>query len=54
MFDVFCSACERRQLVTPSQVLAIANDADGIHVVYRCGCGSTGVWDTGRRATAAA
>lgn len=54
MFDIFCDACERRQLVLPAQVLGIRNDANGIHVVFRCGCARVGVWDTGRSARQAA
>lgn len=50
MFDIFCTACERRQLVFPDQVLGIGNDADGIHMVFRCRCESVGVWHTGRSA----
>jgi hypothetical protein len=48
MFDVHCKACGRRRLVFPSQVLGVVNDADGIHVTYRCWCHAVGVWDTGR------
>ncbi len=54
MFDVHCSTCSRRQLVFPGQVLGIVNDDRGIHVLFRCACGTTGVWDTGRRPSAAA
>lgn len=54
MFDVFCNDCSRRQLVFPSQVLGVVNDENGIHVVFRCGRGHVGVWDTGRAAAAAA
>lgn len=49
MFDVFCTACSRRQLIFPGQVLGIVNDGAGIHVVFRCGCRQTSVWHTGRR-----
>ena len=54
MFDVFCTACSRRQLVFPGQVLGIKNDESGIHVVFRCSRDHVGVWDTGRSARAAA
>ena len=48
MFDVFCTECHRRQLVFPGQVLGIHNDDRGIHVVFRCSRGHTGVFLTGR------
>jgi hypothetical protein len=48
VFDVHCKACGLRRLVFPSQVLGMVSDDHGIHVVYRCWCGATGVWDTGR------
>ena len=50
MFDVHCTACGLRRLVFPSQVLGMVSDETGIHVAYRCWCGATGVWDTGRSA----
>jgi hypothetical protein len=50
MFDITCSTCARRQLIFAGQVLGVLNDEKGIHVAYRCTCGSTGVWDTGRAA----
>ncbi len=52
MFDIVCSACARRQLIFPGQVLGVVNDGAGIHVAYRCWCGSTGVWHTGRTSQA--
>jgi hypothetical protein len=54
MFDVYCTTCERRQLIPVGRVAGIVNDQNGIHVVYRCTCGQTGVWDTGRSAARAA
>ena len=53
MFDIVCSTCTRRQLIFPSQVLGVANDGHGIHVTYRCWCGSAQVWTTGRADSAA-
>ena len=53
MFDIVCSSCTRRQLIFPSQVLGVVNDGAGIHVAYRCWCGSAGVWHTGRMQEAA-
>ena len=54
MFDITCSACARRQLIFAGQVLGVVNDERGIHVAYRCSCGSTGIWHTGRAAARAA
>ena len=54
MFDVYCTACQRRQMLPVSRVAGIVNDENGIHVVYRCTCGEAGVWNTGRRAAKAA
>ena len=54
MFDVFCTECSRRQLVSPGQVAGIHNDESGIHVIFRCSRGHVGVWDTGRAASDAA
>ena len=48
MFDVFCTECSRRQLISAGQVQGVVNDENGIHVVYRCSRGHLGVWDTGR------
>ena len=53
MFDVFCTECSRRQLISASQVQGVVNDENGIHVVFRCGRGHLGVWDTGRAARTA-
>lgn len=50
MFDIFCTACERRHLVSAGQVRGIVNDERGIHVVFDCRCGATAVWTTGRAA----
>ena len=50
MFDVFCSACNRRQLVSAGQVTGIVNAPLGIAVQFRCTCGELGVWTTGPRA----
>ena len=43
MFVIACTACTRRQLIFPSQVLRV----DGADVVYRCWCGSEQVWNPG-------
>ncbi len=48
MFDIHCTACDRRAMLSPARVLGIVNDDAGIHVVYRCWCGEPGVLHTGR------
>jgi hypothetical protein len=52
MFDVNCTACRRRTMLTPGRVLGVVNDDTGIHVLYRCWCGEAGVLHTGRAAEA--
>jgi hypothetical protein len=47
MFDIHCPACDRRQLVFPSQITALVNDEQGIVVMYTCWCGAAGAWRTG-------
>lgn len=51
MFDHQCTACERRQLIFPSQVTALANTDHGIVVTFTCWCGADQALVTGRRAT---
>ena len=50
MFDVHCTACDRRRMLSTSRVLGLRNDAAGIHVAFRCYCGAVGTWHTGRAA----
>lgn len=50
MFEAYCTGCARRELVFAGQVLGIHNDERGIHIVFRCSRGHTGVLVTGRRA----
>jgi hypothetical protein len=52
MFDFDCPACERRQLLFPSQVTGIVNDDHGIEVQVTCWCGAPGAIRTGRAAAA--
>ncbi|MGZ5399607.1 MAG: hypothetical protein ACXWDL_14535 [Nocardioides sp.] len=40
MFTHHCTACDRRQLIFPSQVLGLVNTEHGIVVSVRCWCGS--------------
>ena len=51
MFDHHCTACERRQLIFPSQVTALANTDHGIVVSFTCWCGAEQRLVTGRGAT---
>jgi hypothetical protein len=50
MFDIFCPACERRQLIFPSQIQALHNDERGIHVSFTCWCGQPARVTTGQSA----
>lgn len=50
MFDHYCSACEQRQLIAPSQVTSIDNVEAGIFVSFTCWCGAEGHMLTGRKA----
>jgi len=47
MFDIHCTACQKRQLIFPSQVTNLVNDEQGIVVFYTCWCGAAGAWRTG-------
>ena len=40
MFAHHCTACDRRQLIFPSQVGGLVNTDHGIVVSFRCWCGS--------------
>ena len=49
MFDRHCSACDRTQLIFPSQISAVTNTDHGILVSYTCWCGVEQTWLTGSR-----
>jgi hypothetical protein len=51
MFDHFCTACARRQLIFPSQVTSMTNTDHGIVVEFDCWCGAGQALTTGRAAT---
>ena len=51
MFDHHCTACDRRQLIFPSQVTDLANTGHGIVVAFVCWCGSEQSLRTGKGAT---
>jgi hypothetical protein len=52
MFDRHCSACDRTQLIFPSQISSVTNSDHGILVSYTCWCGSQQTWLTGTRGQA--
>ena len=47
MFDVYCTNCEKQQLLSPGQVRSLINDDQGIAVIYECYCGELGAMRTG-------
>ena len=51
MFDHKCTACEKRQLIFPSQVTAMTNTDHGIVVAFTCWCGADQSIVTGKGAT---
>ncbi|MCY7395535.1 MAG: hypothetical protein LH468_05155 [Nocardioides sp.] len=50
MFLHACTACERRQLIFPSQVTSLDNTDHGIEVSFTCWCGVEQHLLTGRAA----
>ncbi len=50
MFTTQCTACERRQLIFPSQITNVCDTPDGTSVAYTCWCGAAQTWLTGRAA----
>lgn len=48
MFDHYCTACAKRQLVFPSQVTSLTNSDRGIVVTFTCWCGAEQAMATGR------
>lgn len=50
MFDNHCTACDKRQLIFPSQVTAMSNTDHGIVVSYTCWCGAEQTMTTGKAA----
>lgn len=51
MFDSYCTACNKHQLIFPSQVTSLVNTDHGIVVTYTCWCGAEQSLTTGRAAT---
>jgi hypothetical protein len=50
MFDHQCTACQRRQLIFPSQVTSMSNTNAGIVVAFTCWCGADQTLVTGKKA----
>jgi hypothetical protein len=50
MFDHYCPACEKRQLLFGSQITGIVNDEQGIVVLLTCWCGEPAAVRTGKDA----
>jgi hypothetical protein len=48
MFDHYCPACEKRQLLFGSQITRIVNDEQGIVVLLTCWCGEPAAVRTGK------
>lgn len=47
MFFNHCTACDKRQLIFPSQVVSLTNTDEGIVVAYTCWCGADQTLTTG-------
>lgn len=50
MFDNFCTACDKRQLIFPSQVTSMNNTDEGIVLTFTCWCGAEQSLTTGKAA----
>ena len=48
MFDHHCTACDKRQLIFPSQVTSLVNTDKAIIVAFTCWCGAEQTQVTGR------
>jgi hypothetical protein len=48
MFSVYCPGHGSRVLPCTGNIERMDNSPHGIHVHWRCFCGETGVWHTGR------
>jgi hypothetical protein len=49
MFDHHCTACDKTQLIFPSQVTSLVNTEHGIIVAFECWCGAEQTMLTGAR-----
>ena len=44
MFDVLCSGCHKRQLLTARRIRGVGRVGADVVVAYECWCGTEGVW----------
>ena len=49
MFDHTCTACEKRQLIFPSQITNLVNTDRGIVTTFTCWCGAEQTMVTGTK-----
>ncbi len=47
MFDHYCTHCDARQLIFPSQVTSLTNTDQGIVLAFTCWCGTEQTKTTG-------
>jgi hypothetical protein len=50
VFDHYCPACQKRQLLFASQITRIVNDDQGVVVLLTCWCGEPAAVRTGKDA----
>ncbi|CAM3159358.1 hypothetical protein NODU109028_00620 [Nocardioides dubius] len=53
MFVHHCSACDRRQLIFPSQITGAATQDGESGLAFTCWCGSEQIWLLERKVSAA-
>lgn len=53
MFVHHCSACDRRQLIFPSQITGTASQNGEAGLAFTCWCGSDQIWFLERKVSAA-
>jgi hypothetical protein len=47
MFDHYCTVCDKRQLIFPSQLTSLTNTDHGIVIGFTCWCGTEQTTATG-------
>jgi hypothetical protein len=52
MFDLYCNACHKQQLLGAERVRHLVNDDQGIAVILQCYCGELAAVRTGVSAEA--
>jgi hypothetical protein len=45
MFEIYCPDCASRRIIFPSQIVTVANGADGVVVHFECWCGALRTWE---------